>query len=55
MSGHLHSSFKYFAMVKNTALSNYVHFFPQIIQYVTSGQIPSTSSENCYIKRQMCI
>lgn len=51
MFGHLHSSFKYFAIVKNTALSNYVHFFFffQIIQYVTSGQIPS--SENCYIKR----
>ena len=50
MFGHLHSSSKYFAIVKNTALSNYVHFFfPQIIQYVTSGQIPS--SENCYIKR----
>lgn len=50
MFGHLHSSFKYFAIVKNTALSNFVlFFFFQIIQYVTSGQIPS--SENCYLKR----
>lgn len=27
MFGHLHSSFKYFAIVRNTALSNFVHFF----------------------------